>query len=159
MKILTPILYTLAVIVLAAAVALAAGCSGLQTATDAAALDRAMDRAGELVDHYAGELPDDDAAEVTAAWSDLEAAHAALLEPDADLAWHYDRARGAYQRLRAVAERHWDDLPAHEQRWAEDIDQRAQRIDAQIGRHDARLRDLLEGASGLARLLIYAGVV
>ncbi|WP_017941705.1 DUF2397 family protein [Thioalkalivibrio sp. ALE6] len=159
MKILTPLLYTIAAFLLVAAFALAAGCSGLQTAADAAALDRGMDRAGALVDHYADELPEPDAQEVTTAWAELESAHAALMEPDADLAWHYDRARDAYQRLRTVAERYWDDLPAHEQRWAEDIDQRAQRIDAQIGRHDARLRDLLEGASGLARLLMYAGVV
>ena len=159
MKILTPILYTLAAFVLAGAFALAAGCSGLQTAADAAALDRGMDRAGALVEHYADELPEADAQEVAAAWAALESAHAALLEPDADLAWHYDRARSAYQRLRTVAERYWDDLPAHEQRWAEDIDQRAQRIDAQIGQHEPRLRDLLEGASGLARILMYAGVV
>lgn len=159
MKILTPLLYTIAAFLLVAAFALAAGCSGLQTAADAAALDRGMDRGAALVERYAAELPEPDAQEVAAAWADLESAHAALMEPDADLAWHYDRARHAYQRLRTVAERYWDDLPSHEQRWAEDIDARAQRIDAQIGQHEPRLRDLLEGASGLARLLMYAGVV
>ncbi|WP_018875282.1 hypothetical protein [Thioalkalivibrio sp. ALJ8] len=162
MKILRTLYALAAVVVLLGAFGIAAltsGCSGLQTATDAAALDRAMDRAGELVDRYAAELPDEDATEIRAAFAELEDAHAALHEPDADLAWHYDRARHAYQRLRTVAERYWDDLPAHEQRWAEDIDQRARRLDAQVGRHEHRLRDLLEGASGLARLLMYARVV
>lgn len=137
------------------------GCSatGLQTASDAAAVDRAMNRASMLVERYSDRLEEAEANEVQDAWAQLQAAHQGIKSPDADLAWHYESARDAYIRLRDVARNHWGALPDREREWAQEIHERATRLDAEVGRYESRVRDVLELAAGTVRLLIYAGVL
>ena len=137
----------------------AVGCqSPWQTASDAAALDRAVQDGAEIVEQYAPDLDDDERDIVESAWGEIEAAHEAMHAGDPAAIHHYARARLAYAQLRDVVERRWGMLGHYEQQRLLDIDMRAQRLDDQLRESDAQqlAREAIEIATMLAP---YIGVV
>ena len=136
-----------------------AGCTAGQTAADLSAVDAQWDDAAEALER----LPATDAERETidTAWEALSRAREDVrtVESSGDAERVYLRARTAYMKLYGIILDYYDDMPPADQRLAERLHERAQRIDEQAERaHQERLVELLETAAAIGRLAERVGV-